>query len=131
MKRFALFAALLSFVFSGCDQSKESANNNGSTTQASLANASETVIKVPTVQCNSCASKVEKALQGLAGVKSAKVTLAAKTVAVSFAADQLQLADLEKAIAAAGYDANDTKRDAAAYDALDACCKVPEDGGGH
>jgi hypothetical protein len=36
---------------------------------------------------------------------------------------------MENAVAQAGYDANETKRDAEAYDALDACCKVPENHG--
>jgi copper chaperone CopZ len=131
MKRFTLFAAVLGFALSGCDKPKEEANTNGQAAQTMLASAGEVSINVPTIQCNSCASKVEKALQGLEGVNSAKVALAAKTVAVSFDEGKLKLADLESAIAAAGYDANDTKRDAEAYDALDACCKVPEDGGGH
>ena len=113
MKRFTFLAAFLSFVFSGCE------------------NTAQTTINVPSIQCGSCVAKVEKALQALDGVKSAKVTLAAKTANVSFMTAKLQLADLEKTIAAAGYDANETPRDIAAYAELDACCKVPEDGGGH
>ncbi|MEK7729861.1 MAG: heavy metal-associated domain-containing protein [candidate division KSB1 bacterium] len=131
MKRFTLFAAVLGFALSGCDKPKEEASDNGSAAQVTLAGAGEVTINVPTIQCNSCAKNIEKALQGLDGVKSAKVNLGTKVAAVSFDADKLQLAEVEKAIAAAGYDANDTKREAAAYDALDACCKVPEDGGGH
>lgn len=113
MKRFILLAAFLSFVLSGCEK------------------PAETTIALPSIQCGSCVAKVEKALQALDGVKSVTVTLANKTAAVKFAPAKLQLADLEKAIAAAGYDANDTPREPEAYAALDACCKVPEDGGGH
>lgn len=131
MKRFTLFAAVLGFALAGCDKPKEEANANGQAAQTMIASAGEVSINVPTIQCNSCVKTVEKALQGLDGVKSAKVNLGTKVAAVSFDEGKLKLADLEKAIAAAGYDANDTKRDAAGYDALDECCKAPEDGGGH
>ncbi len=113
MKRFIVFAVFLGFALSGCEKS------------------AETTIDVSSIQCGTCVAKVEKAVQGLDGVKSAKVALATKTATVSFFPAKLQLADLEKAIAAAGYDANDTPREPEAYAALDACCKVPEDGGGH
>ncbi len=113
MKRFTLLAAFLGFVLSGCEKT------------------AETTIDVSSIQCGSCVAKVENALQALDGVKSVKVTLAAKTASVSFMPSKLQLADLEKAIAAAGYDANDTPREPEAYAALDPCCKTPEDGGGH
>lgn len=131
MKRFTLLAALLGLVLAGCDKPKEEASNNAGAAQTMLAGAGDVTINVPTIQCNSCASNIEKALQGLEGVKSAKVNVGKKVAAVSFDEGKLKLADLENAIAAAGYDANETKREAAAYDKLDACCKVPEDGGGH
>lgn len=131
MKRFTLLSALLAFVLLGCDQAKDEAGTNDNASQTMLASAGEVKINVPTIQCNSCASNIEKALQGLDGVKSAKVNVGKKVAAVSFDEGKLKLADLENAIAAAGYDANETKREAAAYDKLDACCKVPEDGGGH
>ncbi len=131
MKRFTLLAALLGFALAGCEKPKEEASNKDGATQTMLASAGEVAINVPTIQCNSCASNIEKALQGLEGVKSAKVNLGKKIAAVNFDEGKLKLADLENAIAAAGYDANETKREAAAYDKLDACCKVPEDGGGH
>ena len=131
MKRFTLIATLLGFALFGCEKPKEEANANGQPAPTMIASAGEVSINVPTIQCNSCAKNVEKALQSLDGVKSTKVNLGTKVAAVSFDEGKLQLADLEKAIAAAGYDANETKRDATAYNALDACCKVPEDGGGH
>lgn len=131
MRRFALLAAFLGFVLSGCEKPQEEANSNGNAAQTALTSAGEVTINVPTIQCNSCTKNVEKALQALDGVKSAKVNLGKKVAAVSFEPGKLQLADLEKAIAAAGYDANDTKSDPEAYRALDECCKVPEDGGGH
>ena len=88
-------------------------------------------IKVPTIQCNSCATNVENAVLDLEGVDEAEVNLKAKVVSVSFDDAKVVVADLERAIAKAGYDANETLRDSTAYAALDACCKIPEDGGGH
>ncbi len=98
---------------------------------AQIAPASQVEIKVPTIQCKNCVANIEKALKGLEDVQSAKVNLESKLVAVSYDSSKLALGDLEKAIAAAGYDANDKKRDPEAYDMLDACCKEPKDGGGH
>jgi copper chaperone CopZ len=91
------------------------------------ATASQVDIKVPTIQCESCVKNVKIALQELEGVKTAAVDLNTKVAQVSFDPANLTLADLENAIAKAGYDANDTKRDSLAYEDLDACCKLPED----
>ncbi len=91
------------------------------------ATASQVDIKVPTIQCESCVKNVKTALQKLEGVKTASVDLKTKVAQVSFDPANLTLADLENAIAKAGYDANDTKRDSLAYEDLDACCKLPED----
>jgi len=84
-------------------------------------------IKVPTIQCNSCVANVEAALKEVEGVNSSKTNLQAKITQVSFDPAKSSLAAMEKAIAMAGYDANDTKRDSTGYAELDACCKLPED----
>ena len=82
------------------------------------------VIKVPTIVCNSCVSTITKALKKVDGIKSTKVDLKQKTATVSYVSAKLNLSKIEKAIANAGYDANDTKRNPAAYEKLDACCKA-------
>jgi copper chaperone CopZ len=81
------------------------------------------VINVPTVVCSSCDATITKAVRKAAGVKTVKVNLEKKTATVSFASGKTTLANLEKAISNAGYDANNTKRNPAAYEKLDACCK--------
>ncbi len=88
-------------------------------------------IKVSTIQCESCVKNVKTALQELEGVKTAAVDLKTKVAHVSFDPAMLGLGDLENAIAKAGYDANDTKRDSLAYEDLHACCKLPEDRASH
>jgi hypothetical protein len=47
---------------------------------------------------------------------------------IEYKAGMVDLSAIEKAISALGYSANNTNADAAAYEALAACCKV---GGGH
>ncbi|MGA3243466.1 MAG: heavy metal-associated domain-containing protein [Bacteroidota bacterium] len=83
-----------------------------------------TMINVPTIVCNSCISTITKALKKVDGVKSTKIDLKMKIATVTYASTKTSLSKIEKAIAKAGYDANNTKRDPAAYEKLDACCKA-------
>jgi copper chaperone CopZ len=93
--------------------------------------AAQAEISVPTIQCGKCAGTVEEALKAVAGVSVAKVALGKKIVSVTFDESTVKQVDLEKAIAAEGYNANNTLRDPEAYLALDKCCQEPADGGGH
>ena len=83
----------------------------------------KTIIKVPTIVCGSCVSTVTKALKKVDGVKTAKVDLKKKTATVTYASTKVTVDKLERAIGAAGYDANNVKRNPEAYEKLDACCK--------
>lgn len=60
----------------------------------------ETVIKVEGMMCNHCKARVEKVCSAIAGVSSAVVDLAAKTVTVIGTAE---VNSLKQAITAAGY----------------------------
>jgi len=104
-------------------ENEQAATKNGSTQFA--AGVQQVDIKVPTIQCNSCVAHVEEALSAVDGVSAVKIDLKAKITQASFDPTKTNLAAMEKAIALAGYDANETKSDSAAYAALDACCKVP------
>ena len=84
----------------------------------------KTTIKVPTIVCGSCVTTVTNALKKVDGVKTAKVDLKKKTATVTYASTKVTVDKLEKAIADAGYDANNVKRNAEAYEKLDACCKA-------
>ena len=83
----------------------------------------KTVISIPTVQCESCQTRIEKVLKGIDGVIDYKVDLDAKTATVTYDNSKTSLADLETAITKVGYDANDKKADEKAYDRLPGCCK--------
>jgi copper chaperone CopZ len=84
----------------------------------------KTTINVPTIVCNSCVKTVTSALKKVDGVKTAKVDLKKKTATVTYASTKVTVDKLELAIANAGYDANNVKRNADAYEKLDACCKI-------
>ena len=64
----------------------------------------ETVeLKVLGMACGGCKAAVEKALQGLEGVSSARVNLTEKTALITYDSNKLGLQDLKKAIQGAGY----------------------------
>lgn len=123
---FLTLALSLALVACNKPESEQAAKTNGETPQLAAAGMTQTDIKVPTMQCGSCANHVEEALKGVDGVSTIKVDLETKVAQVNFDPAKTTLAAMEKAISMAGYDANDTKRDSAAYAELDACCKVPE-----
>jgi copper chaperone CopZ len=115
MIKHTFLAIILNLALVACGNSEKAAT------------VSQVEIKVPTIQCGSCKANVEEALQALDGIRSATVDLEKKIAQASFDPAKTNLAAMEKAIAMAGYDANDTKRDPQAYADLDACCKLPED----
>ena len=61
---------------------------------------SQTILKVEGMTCNHCKMRAEKALQGVSGVESVKVDLAAKEAVVTGDAER---ATLVKAVVDAGY----------------------------
>ena len=120
MKKLMFILIAATFVFSACSKKEEAKP----AAQAKFAHA---MIKLPTMQCKSCAKTITKAASAVAGVKEVKVDLDSKVAHVNFDDSAVQLASIEKAISLAGYDANETKKDPAAYNDLDDCCKLPED----
>ena len=83
-----------------------------------------TVVKAQSMVCGSCAKTVQDAVAKVDGVKEVNVDIKAKTVQVKFVSEVTNLGNIEKAITDAGYDANDRKRNAEAYEKLDKCCKI-------
>lgn len=123
--KFILLTLALSLALTAC---KKSENEPSQTGDGSVAGVQQVDIKVPTIQCGSCVAHVEDALSAVDGVSTVKINLKAKIAQTSFDPAKTNLAAMERAISLAGYDANETKSDSAAYAALDACCKVS---GGH
>lgn len=81
------------------------------------------VIKVSSAICGECSSTIKGALSKLDGVKDVQVNTDAKIATVEFVPASLTISDLENAIVMAGYNANDKKADAGAYEKLPDCCK--------
>ncbi|MGH7491872.1 MAG: heavy-metal-associated domain-containing protein [bacterium] len=125
MSKRSLFILAFCGMLAAC--SKEDQGSRDQTPDA----ASRFEIKLPSLQCNRCVAHVEKALRELDGVSEVTVSLASKTATVSYRSNERSLGGLEEAITAAGYDANERKRDLEAYDKLDACCKEPQDSTQH
>ena len=82
------------------------------------------LVKTPTMVCGSCVKTIEKAVGQVAGVKEVAADLKTKTVKVSYEVAKVSLDQIQSAITGAGYDADGRKRDQAAYEKLDACCKI-------
>ena len=82
-------------------------------------------IKVPTAQCMMCANNIDEALKKVDGVTEVNVDMDVKVVSVTYDATRTDTATMERAIAAAGYQANQAPADSTAYASLPGCCKVP------
>ena len=82
-------------------------------------------IALNTIQCGMCTDKIASGLGKLEGVVKVDVDLEKKIGKVVYKAGVINLGVIEKAIAAIGYDANNTPAEPKAYSELDICCKVP------
>jgi copper ion binding protein len=83
------------------------------------------MIMLPTMQCDTCVETIKSAVEKVQGVQSVNVDLKKKMAHVNFDPAKTSQEKIEKAIAAAGYDANKIKRDEKAYAKLPMCCKSP------
>lgn len=149
----ALFTVLLiTVIFTGCGKkgSDDTSESNKKTETETESNNSETsginkmgsdmdsnmnsnmkqdhiMINLPTMQCSTCKKNIETAVKKLDGIESIDVVTKEKIAHINFDKSKLDLAKIESAITAAGYDANDKKADPEAYKELDDCCKLPKD----
>ena len=82
-------------------------------------------IALNTIQCGMCTDKIASGLSKLEGVVKVDVDLEKRIGKVVYKAGVINLGVIEKAIAAIGYDANNTPAEPKAYSELDMCCKVP------
>ena len=72
--------------------------------------------------CDECKSKIEKAATK-AGASTASWSDETYLLAVNYDETKTSVLDIEKAIAAVGYDTQDVKADDAAYKKLPKCCQ--------
>ena len=90
-----------------------------------MSKAGHAMISLPTIQCDNCVKTVTAAVNKVKGVESIKIDLDKKVAHVNFDAKKVRVEEIRKAIAAAGYDADDVKRDEKAHAALPKCCQSP------
>ncbi len=74
-------------------------------------------------ECESCKGRVEKALMSTAGINSADMKVAEKSIAVTYDPKKINEQQIKMAIAKTGFAAGDVPADPMAYDNLDDCCK--------
>ncbi len=92
--------------------------------------ATKVIIKLPTVQCESCKERIERYLSKEEGILESNVNYKKKQITVKFMSDRTNIENIKTAIANIGYDADDVEANQDMYKKLPACCKKPEDGGG-
>ena len=86
--------------------------------------AKQANIALTTMQCGMCESTIEKGMAKVNGITKFDVDMSAKSGHVTYNASIIDLAYIEKAVSALGYQANKTLADPVAYEALPGCCKV-------
>jgi len=80
-------------------------------------------INTPSVQCEKCKNKIEEYLEYEEGITKVTVDYKQKKTTVTYFADRTNLENIKAAIANAGYDAEEIKAAADAYNKLPKCCK--------
>ena len=86
--------------------------------------AKQADIALTTMQCGMCEATIEKGMSKIKGITKFDVDLEGKTGHVTYKAAVIDIATIEKAVSALGYQANETLADPVAYEALPGCCKV-------
>ena len=127
MKQLFAFVLMMSaLAFSG--ENKQHDHSKMDSDKASVCEVKDgekcTSIALPTAQCGMCEKTISTALNNVKGVTMANVDAKAKIAHVHFSDAKIKIVDLEKAIAAAGYDANDTVRDDDVHAKLPQCCQM-------
>jgi copper chaperone CopZ len=73
--------------------------------------------------CETCGLKFNQTLLKEKGVQMVVLDEKEMTIKVTYNSKKTDLAKIKTAISKLGYDADDLKADAVAYEALDGCCK--------
>ncbi len=83
----------------------------------------EHAIFIVSGNCEMCKATIEEAAGNLAGVKTAVWDIESKIIHLDYNKEKVNLEEIHKAIAAAGYDTEKVEASQEAYDNLPACCK--------
>ncbi len=86
----------------------------------------EKIIILTSAVCDQCQTRIESSLLGQKGIYSAELNLDTKALTVVFNPDKISASEIRSFVSNLGYDADDIKRNQAAFDNLPACCKLHE-----
>lgn len=74
-------------------------------------------------QCESCGTRIHDAIWDLKGIKRVKISPSENTITVKYNPAKTDPEQIRKAIAQAGFQADDQPADPEGYAQLDDCCK--------
>lgn len=80
-------------------------------------------IRVTSMQCGMCESRIEKSLQKADFINAVEADVESEIVVVTYDASKSNKGEIEKLIALTGYDTENLAADADAQNALHGCCK--------
>ncbi|MBF89236.1 MAG: hypothetical protein CMG75_06135 [Candidatus Marinimicrobia bacterium] len=81
-------------------------------------------IKLESMVCGSCSSKIKQEISQLDGVVKIEIDDNKKLGVVKYKTAIIDLKSIENAISELGYSANKTEANPVAYEALASCCKI-------
>lgn len=127
MKRVILSVAIIAAIglVSCKNEAKKETTKTEQTTTNEIA-STETTFGVRG-NCGMCKNTIEKAVNGIDGVKSAEWDKLRKEVKVSFDGSKTNLDAIHNAIANVGYDTDKIMGNESAYENLPGCCKYDHD----
>ncbi len=121
MKKIISLLVLCTALFTAC-----STQNSVSKTASSAGEKTET-FKVSGA-CSMCKKRIEMAVYGVSGIKTAAWSAKAQALTVSYDAKKATSEAIQKRIAASGHDTEKFKADDKSYKNLPDCCRYREVG---
>ena len=73
--------------------------------------------------CGECKERIESAVYGLKGIKSAELNLEDSKLTVSYSTSKVTAHEIKNAVSMVGYDADEMPADETAYQKLPKCCQ--------
>lgn len=78
------------------------------------------------LDCPDCGVNLFRAIRSNSGIKDVDIQPESNIIAVTYKPEKTTPEEIRQSIAAIGFDADDVKASATAYEKLDACCKKPQ-----
>ncbi|HLP51069.1 MAG TPA: heavy metal-associated domain-containing protein [Chitinophagales bacterium] len=98
---------------------------------ASEARKADVVTIKTSAICGSCKARIEKVVKAVEGVDAVLLNMNNKKLKVKYDPDKTSPERLREVISAAGYDADNVKKNPDAFSKLPQCCQTPMEGDMH